>query len=302
MDLLTILQNSCASVLPSPIQSIHTQSSSHYRLQCQNGTRYFCKALPLKQQALLKSEEQGLYALKAVTHLLSTKSDSSPLCIPTPWLYHVTESVAFLVSDFIELQQGTKDQWYTFGQNLAYFHQKSIELHPHSRAFFGFTHTNYIGGNPQSNQWHERWSDFFINERLKPQFKEARNQGISFKNQDQVLKKIHQFLESHHPLPCLVHGDLWSGNLAITQKGSGTLYDPAVYYGDFEVDLAMTFLFGGLSPAFYEGYRSITPLRPQSHLRFKVYNLYHLINHASLFGGFYVTQTQEQIKTLLKTL
>jgi fructosamine-3-kinase len=109
------------------------------------------------------------------------------------------------------------------------------------------------------------------------------------------------WLEQHGAQPCLVHGDLWSGNAALTASGSGALFDPAVYRGDREVDLAMARLFGGFPEAFFAGYERAWPLPAGHRGRVRLYNLYHLLNHANLFGGGYGRQAQETIDHLLSS-
>ena len=98
----------------------------------------------------------------------------------------------------------------------------------------------------------------------------------------------------------MVHGDLWSGNAAIARTGDPIILDPAIYFGDREVDLAMTELFGGFPAAFYEGYRAAYPLEPGYERRKVLYNLYHVINHFNLFGGSYEGQANRMIDQLLR--
>jgi fructosamine-3-kinase len=113
------------------------------------------------------------------------------------------------------------------------------------------------------------------------------------------LELVPDWLDGHQVKPALVHGDLWSGNAALLAGGGGALFDPAVYWGDREVDLAMAQLFGGFPKAFFAGYESSWPLGPRSQERVVLYNLYHLLNHANLFGGSYWTQSQRCIDGLL---
>jgi fructosamine-3-kinase len=114
-----------------------------------------------------------------------------------------------------------------------------------------------------------------------------------------LLEGAAAWLGGHGAEPCLVHGDLWSGNAALTADGRGAIFDPAVYRGDREVDLAMARLFGGFPAAFFDGYGAEWPLPADHHRRVDLYNLYHLINHANLFGGSYHGQCQVTIDLLL---
>jgi fructosamine-3-kinase len=106
----------------------------------------------------------------------------------------------------------------------------------------------------------------------------------------------------YQPMPSLLHGDLWSGNYAVTQAGEPIIFDPAVYYGDREADLAMTELFGGFSQRFYAAYNETWPLDSGYQLRKTFYNLYHILNHFNMFGGGYARQAERMIEQLLSDL
>jgi len=101
------------------------------------------------------------------------------------------------------------------------------------------------------------------------------------------------------PSPSLLHGDLWCGNHAHDREGHPLLFDPAVYYGDREADIAMTELFGGFHRAFYDAYHTAWPLPAGYPVRRALYNLYHLLNHFNLFGGTYAGQCGRCIEGLL---
>ena len=99
----------------------------------------------------------------------------------------------------------------------------------------------------------------------------------------------------------MLHGDLWSGNFGYHENGEPVIFDPAVYYGDRETDIAMTELFGGFLAAFYQAYRTAYPLDAGYAKRKELYNLYHILNHANLFGGGYVQQAAATMQRLLET-
>ena len=94
----------------------------------------------------------------------------------------------------------------------------------------------------------------------------------------------------------LLHGDLWGGNAMADSRGRPVIFDPAAYFGCREVDLAMTSLFGGFSPAFYGAYREVLPLAAGFEERVELYNLYHLLNHALMFGGGYMSQSMAVVQ------
>jgi fructosamine-3-kinase len=114
-----------------------------------------------------------------------------------------------------------------------------------------------------------------------------------------LLERVHSFFTSHTPAASLLHGDLWGGNASADSSGLPVLFDPAVYYGDREADLAMTRLFGGFSASFYAAYGSAWPLPREAVERADLYNLYHVLNHLNLFGGGYLRQAQGLIDRLL---
>jgi len=74
------------------------------------------------------------------------------------------------------------------------------------------------------------------------------------------------------------------------------VFDPAVYYGDREADLAMTELFGGFPREFYEAYDEAWPLDEGYEQRKPMYNLYHLLNHLNLFGAGYLAQVEATLQ------
>jgi len=159
-------------------------------------------------------------------------------------------------------------------------------------------HNNYIGSLHQSNQKHDKWVSFFIEERLNPQLKLAYDSG---KINSSILEKFEVMflvLEEIFPVekPSLLHGDLWSGNLMTDNFGNPCLIDPAVYFGFREMDLAMTTLFGGFDSEFYESYQRINHLETGWQERFDICNLYPLLVHVNLFGEGYLSSVKNILK------
>jgi protein-ribulosamine 3-kinase len=179
----------------------------------------------------------------------------------------------------------TKNYWQLLGEGLAHQHQITGQK-------YGLAYDNYMGSLPQSNTELEDWVAFFISNRLKPQVKLARDKGLMdehiSKNFDQLYNQLDSLLEIE--LPSLLHGDLWNGNIMADEKGRPVLIDPAVYFGNGEVDLAMTQLFGGFDDAFYEAYLSTYPISGDLDARIEIYNLYPLLIHLNLFGRGYLSQ------------
>ncbi len=156
---------------------------------------------------------------------------------------------------------------------------------------FGWHRDGYIGFSPQTNIWEDDWARFFTQRRLAPQLRLALKSGLSADVASLVEKVMRQFeqrLDCSSIKPSLLHGDLWFGNLSYVAKTQRPLfYDPAPYYGDPEADIAMTTMFGALPSSFYRTYRALIPEPPDYQFRSSVYNLYHALNHVSMFGTGY---------------
>ncbi len=176
--------------------------------------------------------------------------------------------------------------WKRFGKELA-------ELHETKQNHFGFEFDNHIGATPQPNPSIAvekiTWAEYFIEHRLKHMLKHPRLSSQKELQQKfaQAEPALRQQLEKVTEGPSLVHGDLWSGNFLCAEDQVPVLIDPAPYRGHRETDLAMSELFGGFDPLFYQSYDQRLPRQPGYELRKHIYNLYHLLNHWILFGASY---------------
>lgn len=205
---------------------------------------------------------------------------------------------AFLALEWIELDAPTKASEALLGEQLAWQHRQS-------QAQFGWERDNTIGATPQPNGWCAEWVTFLKERRLLHQLDLAARKGAETRTIDrgrQLCQSLDAFFSSYRPVPSLLHGDLWSGNWGTDDDGLPVIFDPAVYYGDREADIAMTRLFGGFGHAFYATYQSTWPLDPAAGTRSTLYNLYHVLNHFNLFGGDYLTQAGTMINQLLGEL
>ncbi|HEV3008143.1 MAG TPA: fructosamine kinase family protein [Burkholderiales bacterium] len=231
------------------------------------GARCFLKVNDERYAEAFAAEAEGLAALR-----------NAGLRTPQP----LEHGQAYLLLEYLELK-ATGD-FVALGRMLAQAHRK-----PGPR--FGWQRDNYIGSTPQQNGWCDDWVEFWRERRMRPQIELARSKGFA------VEMPALRILENHKPQPSLLHGDLWSGNAGFTAEGP-VVFDPAVYYGDREADLAMTELFGGFPREFYRAYNQVLPLDSGYEKRKHLYNLYHLLNHLNLFGGGYLGQ----VKTTLGLL
>ena len=202
-----------------------------------------------------------------------------------------TKEFSFLVMDYLELSNSHHNDWLTLGRQLAKLHKTT------THGQFGWQADNYIGHTRQPNKWQSNWKSFFSEQRIGWQLQLLHEKSLRFGNIDHIVELCHQGLVNHKVSPSLVHGDLWQGNLGFTEYG-GVMFDPACYYGDREVDIAMTELFGNLPTSFYQGYQEEFPLSQGYEQRKTIYNFYHILNHANLFGGVYI----EQVKAILNRI
>ena len=202
--------------------------------------------------------------------------------VPQVLDHGVRNGKAFILLEPLDLQR--RGDHAGLGRMLA-------ALHRQTGPRFGWQRDNYIGLSPQQNGWCDDWKEFWITRRMEPQLEMARGNGFAIDPPDLDL------LTNHRPQPALLHGDLWSGNAGFIAQGP-VVFDPAVYYGDRETDLAMTELFGGFPREFYEAYDEAFPLDPGYHQRKHLYNLDHLLNHLNIFGGGYLGQVKATLRRL----
>ena len=211
--------------------------------------------------------------------------------VPQPICYGLAGDRAFLVLENLDLEG--RGDWEAMGRNLAAMHRVS------SDRGFGWEQNNVIGSTPQLNPWTDDWFEFWWSSRLQWQMKLARRKGWRCPvAEEQIYAAIPRLFAGYQPLPAMVHGDLWGGNVAF-DRGVPVIFDPALYFGDREVDLAMTELFGGFPETFYRAYNSAYPLDAGYRQRQNLYNLYHILNHFNLFGGGYGSQCDRMIATII---
>jgi fructosamine-3-kinase len=183
--------------------------------------------------------------------------------------------------------------------------QALASLHAMTGAAYGLERDNAIGATLQPNGRADNWVAFWRERRLGFQLDLAAKNGYGgrlLERGRRLLDAIPVFFVNYHPQPSLLHGDLWGGNRAMLADGTPVVYDPAVYYGDREADLAMTQLFGGFGPRFYAAYDEAWPPDDGRAARCDLYDLYHMLNHLNLFGSGYRAQAESMIDRLLAEL
>lgn len=250
-----------------------------------NFTPFFIKVNSEKKfPGLFESEEKGLKKLK----------NNCNFYIPEVILKDHFNEMGYLILPFLERGQTDRNFWTIFAENLAHLHQQSAD-------YFGFEEENYNGSLIQINAKKLRWSDFFVENRLMIQCKLARDSKMVDKTFVTQLEKIYSKIEQLFPVekPSLLHGDLWSGNYMSTKKGEVAIFDPAVYYGHREVDIAMSLLFGGFDKRMYTRYNEVFPLEVGWESRVDIANLYPLLVHVNLFGASYAKRVMQVVKPFI---
>jgi protein-ribulosamine 3-kinase len=235
---------------------------------------FFLKWNETADEGLFTAEARGLELLRTAGALL----------VPQVIGQGKADGKAFLLLEYLHSRPARSDYWQALGRGLA-------ALHGHSQKVYGLDHPNFIGRLPQNNEPMEEWVEFFIQRRLEPQL------GLAFYQQQVDKAFLQQFRKLYPRLrevlvadqPALLHGDLWSGNLMPGPDGRAWIFDPAVYYGHREIELAFTKLFGGFEESFYQAYKEARPLEPGFDERVDLYNLYPLLVHVNLFGSSYLS-------------
>ena len=260
-----------------------------WKLCLRDGQVFFAKSGGSSALPLFEVEAEALEALHA-------QADASFLVVPQPIALAALPHGAVLLLPWLDC--GGSDQT-ALGRGLALLHQSSMASSP---ARFGWHRDGFIGAGPQPGGWHDEWGSAFVELRLRPQLEILDGLEQDSTDLNALLLRLADNLNKHQPRPALVHGDLWGGNAASLSDGRGSIFDPASWWADREVDLAMTRLFGGFGEAFRSGYREVLPDAPGSDCRVEIYNLYHLINHANLFGGSYLSQCRASLRDLARQL
>lgn len=249
------------------------------------GGRCFVKLNRAGMAAMFAGEAEGLREIAA----------TGTLRVPRPLCWGTAGDSAYLAMEYLDLGADGARAAAALGRQLAAMHRVTGDT-------FGWKMDNHIGATPQLNTPHTGWATFWRERRLGYQLELASANGYGgrlLERGERLRECLPAFFDGYSPSPSLLHGDLWSGNWAADGRGAPVVFDPAVYYGDREADIAMTELFGGFPAAFYQAYRAEYPLDSGYPVRKGLYNLYHVLNHLNLFGGAYLGQAQRITDTLL---
>jgi protein-ribulosamine 3-kinase len=243
----------------------------------------FVKTGPASALDMFEAEVEGLRELAL----------ASAIRVPAVIDCGIENGTAFIALERLHFQPATPAAETLLGRQLAV-------LHRHTEKHHGWHRDNTIGPTPQHNPWTGDWVEFFREHRLRFQLDLAARNGYSGDLQSlglRLTERLAELFEGYRPQASLCHGDLWSGNWGVAD-GVPVIFDPAVYYGDRESDIAMTMLFGGFGRAFYRAYEESWPMAEGHERRLALYQLYHVLNHLNLFGSGYLGQAMKLLREL----
>ena len=257
-----------------------------FLLTGENAQQYFVKTNRTGQKAMFEAETRGLQEI----------ASSHTIKVPKPVCFGENQAQSYIVLEYLDMA-GRADQR-VLGEQLAAMHQVTAEQ-------FGWEINNTIGATFQPNDWMDNWLSFWSEQRLGFQLQLAAQNGYGGELQslgEKLLLAMPKLFSGFEIKPSMLHGDLWGGNVAGLKDGTPVIFDPALYYGDREADLAMTYVFGGFSPDFYASYQNAFPLDDGFAVRKTFYNIYHIINHLNLFGGGYHGQAIYMLEQVLSEI
>ena len=277
--------NQLGEVSPKSIKQvfggdIHTS----WKIEFKNIT-FFLKRNERKKK-FLKFEES---CLKKLQNYINYEN----IIVPKVVSYLEVNDIELLIMEWIDMNNSDQEK---LGKGLGEMHLLSNQSNPKK---FGYPIQGYIGTTNQEKGWEKDWINCFVDLRIKPQFAMLDNNFLNKDIKNIINSKIKSELFNHVPFNSLVHGDLWSGNIGVNEKNQGVIFDPACWWADSEVDIAMTRLFGNFTREFYENYHKIIPIKKNFEKRIIIYNFYHILNHANMFGGSYTNQVQNYIKKIM---
>jgi len=270
---------------PKSIERVHGGSiHSAWQIEFSNQKLFLKKNV--RNKKFLEFEK---YCLQNLRKFINQEN----LVIPEVIAYKNIKNIEILLIEWIDMHNFDQKK---LGKGLGELHLKSAESNP---KMFGFPVEGFIGTTDQKKGLEDNWIDCFLNLRIIPQLLSLKSRILDKEIINKVKEKIQSELLNHKPINALVHGDLWSGNAGMDKNGKGVIFDPASWWADNEVDIAMTKLFGGFRKEFYEEYHRIFPIKNGFEKRIIIYNFYHILNHANMFGGGYLNQVEDYVKAIL---
>lgn len=289
-DLVRAVADAVGDIDPVSIRPVGGGSINRsYEINAVGGAAYFLKTNHASTVEMFEAEQAGLREL----------AGANAIRVPAVVTVAVAGDNAFLLMERLQLCAATGAAGARLGTLLA-------GQHRHIASEYGWSRDNTIGSTKQWNGPLADWIEFYRERRLRYQLNLAADNGFDSaggrsirERGDELLRRLPDFFTAYRPEPSLLHGDLWGGNWGAVAADEPVIFDPAVYYGDREADIAMTRLFGGFGREFYDAYDAAWPLDAGFDRRCDLYNLYHVLNHLNLFGGGYLRQVSDMLDRLL---
>ena len=245
-----------------------------------DGISFFAKLNHANSLEMFETEAEALQEI----------AGTDTIRVPRPICHGIYGKKAYLVLEYLNLRNcGSMME---LGRCLA-------KLHSIPQKNFGWERDNTIGSTLQPNPASDDWISFLRDHRLGFQCNLAKRNGLKLNGVAELLDRLDDYFINYNPKPSLLHGDLWSGNVAFGQGGEPVIYDPATYRGDREAEFGLAEMFGGFESDFWAAYESEHPLHPGYSVRKLIYRLYHTLNHFNLFRGSYGLSAEKLVDQLL---
>ena len=185
---------------------------------------------------------------------LSARAD---VMIPTPIGIVPVERGTLFIMEALQAVERAPRHWRDIGKTLARIHRITSDQ-------CGFHTNGFLGPLRQDNTPARDWATFFGERRLRPWLQYAIDSGnLPSSVADQVEKLAQRLPELCGPAftPSLLHGDAQQNNFISTAQGTFVI-DPAIYFGNPEVDLSLMDAWQPAHDNFLDGYREEMPLDP----------------------------------------
>lgn len=211
----------------------------------------------------------------------------------------IMAKASFLLLEHIErVKQSTCTQESEAAKLLSTLHSVTNES-----RMYGYYYDTTIGPFPQSNeQTQYNWTLLLGQMRIMPMARICYDEGKISKQMVESLeglcRDLYKRIDMSRIHPSLLHGDVWSGNVLFEREGA-CLIDPAIYYGDKEMELAFILLFDTFGDTFFNAYREVHPLSEDFYeSKVPLYQIYPILVHVALYGESYVGQLEQILKRL----
>lgn len=245
-----------------------------YCVETEAGKKFFLKTNTADLKGMFEAEQTGLSMLR----------NRSNFRVPKVLELFESPRESGLLLEWIEPSQPDELSWQKFWSFLG-------ELHSVKEEKFGLPLDNFIGSLPQQNYEDYNWIEFWIERRISPMMIKATEKGVIENSEIPAFLQLFEYMRrrfiDYEFEPCLVHGDLWNGNLMFDENGHPTLVDPAVYFGWPEMELAFMDLFGGFAQTGREAYKTQLQEKFLGSDYYMIWQIYPLLVHTILFGGMY---------------